>query len=74
MAFDRQAYWKYKNQKAVRDQQFKLLIEGENTFLFNLNEDPEERFNLLEEDPEVAFDMEEQFRQWEIMIKSKQYE
>ncbi len=72
--FDRQVYWKYKNQKAVRNQQYKLLIEGQNKYLFNLDEDPEERFNLLEENPEVGFDMEEQFRQWEIMIKSKQYE
>jgi arylsulfatase A-like enzyme len=44
----RKLFWRYKTnaQRAVRDGDFKYLKIGDNTFLFNVVDDPRERANL----------------------------
>src|SRR5204862_2435991 len=51
----RTLYWRYKGnaQRAVRDGDFKYLKIRENTFLFNVADDPMERANLKDRQPEV---------------------
>jgi arylsulfatase A-like enzyme len=51
----RRLFWRYKAnaQRAVRDGDFKYLKIRENTFLFNVADDPMERANLKERRPEV---------------------
>jgi arylsulfatase A-like enzyme len=46
----RKLFWRYKTnaQRAVRDGGFKYLKIRENTFLFNVADDPRERANLKE--------------------------
>ena len=51
----RKLYWRYKfnGQRAVRDGDMKWLKIGDNTFLFNVVDDPLERANLKERQPDV---------------------
>jgi arylsulfatase A-like enzyme len=51
----RKLFWRYKynSQSAVRDGDMKFLRIGKNTFLFNVAEDPLERANLKNRQPEV---------------------
>jgi hypothetical protein len=51
----RKLFWRYKAnaQRAVRDGDFKYLKILDNTFLFNVVDDPMERANLKERHPDV---------------------
>ncbi len=51
----RKLYWRYKvnEQRAIRDGDMKWLKIGGNTFLFNVVDDPLERANLKDRQPEV---------------------
>ena len=63
----RTLYWRYLNlaQEACRDGDFKYLKILENTFLFNVVEDPLERANLKDRLPEVYARMVAAFRKWD---------
>jgi arylsulfatase A-like enzyme len=62
----RKLYWRYKynGQKAVRDGDMKWLKIGDNTFLFNVAEDPLERANLKERQPEVYHRLMADYEAW----------
>lgn len=51
----RKLFWRYKAnaQRAARDGDFKFLKILDNTFLFNVVEDPMERANLKEREPAI---------------------
>ena len=51
----RKLFWRYKfnSQSAVREGDMKFLRIGKNTFLFNVAEDPMERANLKDRQPDV---------------------
>ena len=63
----RKLFWRYKNngQRAMRDGDMKWLKIGDNTFLFNVIEDPLERANLKRKKPEVYKRMMEEYAAWE---------
>lgn len=62
----RKLFWRYKagNQRAVRDGDMKWLKMGDNTFLFNVVEDPRERANLKTKLPEVYRKLEAEWEAW----------
>ena len=62
----RTLYWRYLNlaQEACRDGDFKYLKILENTFLFNVVEDPLERANLKDRLPDVYARLVAGFRAW----------
>jgi arylsulfatase A-like enzyme len=62
----RQLFWRYKanKQRAARDGDFKLLKIRDNTFLFNVVEDPMERANLKERQRDVYDRMVGQWNTW----------
>ncbi len=62
----RALYWRYlsKEQKAVRDGNWKFLEILGNTFLFDVVEDPLERANLKERHPEVFARLVAQWTAW----------
>lgn len=51
---ERPVFWRFKTQRAIRMGPWKLLIEGEEIFLYNLESDPGETTELMEEYPVVA--------------------
>ena len=44
---DRNLFWRFKGDRAVRRGPWKLLVEGDSTYLFNLEKDPYEQSNLI---------------------------
>jgi arylsulfatase A len=44
---DRNLFWRFKGDRAVRRGPWKLLVEGDSTYLFNLVDDPREQSNLV---------------------------
>jgi arylsulfatase A-like enzyme len=63
----RTLYWRYRQhaQRAMRDGDMKYLKIAENTFLFNVVNDPLERANLKNRQKDVLVRMEKQFASWE---------
>jgi arylsulfatase A-like enzyme len=63
----RKLFWRYKynSQSAVRDGDMKFLRIGKNTFLFNVVEDPLERANLKDRQPDVYKRLMEDFEAWD---------
>ena len=62
--------WRYLNldQEACRDGDFKYLKILENTYLFNVVEDPQERANLKDRLPEVYKKLTAEFRAWDTQM------
>ncbi|MGC3983021.1 MAG: sulfatase-like hydrolase/transferase [Steroidobacteraceae bacterium] len=63
---NRKLYWRYKSnhQRAMRDGDYKFLKMLDNTYLFNVIEDPLERANLKERRPEIYQRMLQDWQQW----------
>ncbi len=63
----RRVYWRYRQnaQQAVRDGDMKYLKINENTFLFNVVDDPLERANLKDRQPDVYKRLVEDYKEWE---------
>ncbi len=63
----RRVYWRYRAnaQQAVRDGDMKYLKINDNTFLFNVVEDPLERANLKEHRPDVYKRLVADYQEWE---------
>ena len=62
----RKLFWRYKAhmQRAMRDGNFKWLKIGENTFLFNVVDDPLERANLKDRLPDVYKRLVGEYEAW----------
>src|SRR5204863_4720218 len=62
----RKLFWRYKAnaQRAMRDGDFKYLKILQNTFLFNVVEDPMERANLKERRRDIYDRMTREWRAW----------
>jgi arylsulfatase A-like enzyme len=62
----RKLFWRYKynEQRALRDGDMKWLKINENTFLFNVVDDPLERANLKDRQPEVYRKLVAEYEDW----------
>jgi arylsulfatase A-like enzyme len=62
----RKLYWRYKGnaQRSFRDGDYKILKMRDNTFLFNVVEDPLERANLKKRLPEIYTRMTSDWMEW----------
>lgn len=66
--YDRTLYWRMsqaKNQKAIRDGNWKYLKTEEGEFLFDLTTDPSEKNNLKEKSPEILERLKVKYAEWE---------
>lgn len=63
----RRVYWRYRSnaQQAVRDGDMKYLKINDNTFLFNVVDDPLERANLKNKQPDVYKRLVDDYNEWE---------
>jgi len=63
----RRVYWRYRSnaQQAVRDGDMKYLKINDNTFLFNVVEDPLERANLKGREPDVYQRLVQDYNEWQ---------
>jgi len=68
--FDRPLYWRmnHRQQRALRDGDWKYLKVDEHEYLFNLAHDERERANLAWRHPDRFAAMREQYRTWEYSV------
>jgi arylsulfatase A len=66
----RTVFWRYRNGKSARKKEWKLLMEGENIYLFNLALDPEEKNNLINSERAIADSLIRELDQWEDEINT----
>jgi arylsulfatase A-like enzyme len=62
---ERALFWRYRDEKAVRKQNWKLLISKEDTLLFNLEEDMYEQTDLSDSQPARVEVLDKALEQWE---------
>ncbi len=64
---ERDLYWQYKSQRAIRSGEWKLvsLAPEEIPQLFNLKNDPEEAHNLAKTNPELVIELTQKLTDWE---------
>ena len=61
--------WRWIAQSAVRDARYKYLRGGQREYLFDLQEDIEEKHNLLDQHPEIAKRLRTQLENWAETLK-----
>jgi len=62
---ERELYWRFWSQSAVRDGKWKLLkASEEKTFLFDLESDAQETKDMKDEHPEIALQLEKKLEAW----------
>lgn len=57
-------FWRYTDEFVIRKGDWKYLMSGDRQYLFNLGSDPEERINLLAQNPELVKTLRPQLEQW----------
>jgi arylsulfatase A-like enzyme len=62
---ERTVFWKYRDQKVARDDNWKLLVNKDSTFLFDLNKDLSEKANLINIQPGKAEQLKTALDAWE---------
>jgi arylsulfatase A-like enzyme len=66
----RDVFWRYRKQKAVRRGQWKLLIDSDQAYLFDLNNDMAETVNLIETHSDIADELRQALQKWESDVPS----
>jgi len=62
---ERDLFWKYKKQKAIRSGNMKLLITDKDTLLFNLDLDVEEKHDVGYKNEEIMMSLKNKLRRWD---------
>jgi len=61
----RTLFWRYRKERAVRKGPWKLLVQGKDAKLYNLDEDLGERKNLAQAEPQRLKALEDELANWE---------
>jgi arylsulfatase A len=61
----RTLFWRFRKEHAVRKGPWKLLVRGENQYLFNVDDDIGEENNLLEAKPDIVDTLRAEYLAWE---------
>ena len=62
---ERTLFWRYRKERAVRKGPWKLLVQGDNVKLYNLDEDLGEKKNLAGAKPEMVKMLQDELSAWE---------
>ena len=65
---ERTTFWRYRDQKVARKGDWKLLIQEDSTYLFNLAEDIEEQNNLANQHDEKVNELLDTLKGWEVTV------
>ena len=66
----RNLFWKYRKEKVIRQNQYKLLINEKEHFLYDLDKDLSEQNNIADSYPELMEQLKEKLVAWERKISS----
>ena len=62
----RNLFWKYRKEKVIRQNQYKLLVNEKETLLYDLEKDLGEYHNLATEQLQLVSDLEKLLSEWEM--------
>ena len=62
---ERTLFWRYRKEKAVRKGPWKLLVQGDNLRLYNLDDDLGEKENLVNAKPAMVRELKDELAAWE---------
>ena len=62
---ERTLFWRYRKERAVRKSPWKLLVQGDNVKLYNLDEDLGEKKNLAGAKPGIVKMLQDELMAWE---------
>jgi arylsulfatase A len=62
---ERMLFWRYRKEKAVRKGPWKLLVQNNQSKLYNLDDDLGEKKNLAEAKPDMVKQLEDELSAWE---------
>ncbi len=63
---ERTLFWRYRNQKVVRNGNWKMMVdEKEGTLLFDLENDQMEQQNIADQNPAIVEDLKAELHRWE---------
>ncbi len=62
---ERSVFWRYRDQKVARNGDWKLLVQNDTTYLYNLKSDLAEQNNLAESEINIASQLELELNNWE---------
>ncbi len=62
---ERTLFWRYRKERAVRNGPWKLLVQGNQVKLYNLDEDLGEKKNLAKAKPDMVKQLEDELAVWE---------
>ncbi|WKN43423.1 sulfatase-like hydrolase/transferase [Tunicatimonas pelagia] len=65
---ERTTFWRYRGQQAVRQGDWKLLVQQDTTYLFDLQQDIAEQENLAVNHPEKVNELLDTLNHWEAMV------
>jgi arylsulfatase A-like enzyme len=66
---ERDLFWRFWNQSAVRSGDWKLIVAGDYKLLFNLKDDLEETKNVIGEQADLAKTLEKKLAAWNAEMK-----
>lgn len=67
---ERSVCWRYSGSRSIRKGEWKLLIQEDSTYLFNLADDPAEKINLIEKHVGKADSLQHLLADWEREMNS----
>ena len=67
---ERTVFWRYGGAKSVRSGTWKLLVQKDSTYLFNLSVDPSEKMNLFKEKTALPDSLWNVLEKWEAEINT----
>lgn len=67
---ERELHWKFRSQSAIRQGKWKLIYDASSKLLFNLDEDPSERYDVGYKFPSVKDNLIDKLELWKKEIKN----
>ncbi len=63
---NRNLYWRHGKMKAIRNNNWKYVVDGNSQLLFNLETDISERKNVFHKNPKIAIELRRKLTNWEV--------
>ncbi|MBA7586261.1 N-acetylgalactosamine-6-O-sulfatase [subsurface metagenome] len=67
---ERMAFWRAGGKRSIRKGPWKLLVQNDSSYLFNLSDDPSEQMNLIHENTSLYDSLQNLLLDWEAEINT----
>ncbi len=67
---ERTLFWKYRNQKVARKGKWKLMVDIDDSYLYNLDADISEKINLVDSKIKITSGLKSDLERWELDVSN----